>query len=140
MKKIVALGLSGLYLFGLLTVKPLSLSNSVQAQVVTSPISAPTPTPTPIPAPITLYIRGTIRLVSSPLSGIKVQLFSGSPKLRLIGETYSDSLGNYQLANVRSGQYEVKVSDPRYNFSPIRYIINIVDSSVNNLDFRAKIK
>lgn len=124
--KALLIGISALYLFGLVIASPISMSNA-QAS--------------PISAPISLYIRGKVRLASAPLAGIKVQLFAKNKKLVLVGETTTASDGSYGFASLPNGKYQVSpVATRTYKFSPIRIILDLISNSVENVDFQAIVK
>src|SRR3989344_2185911 len=116
--KLLLSAVSGIYLFAL-AVSGFANIDSVKAQSI----------------PLSYVLSGTIRVLSAPLSNVKVILYKGKYGNRRISDTKTDENGNYSFSVGESDNYIVKPAGS-YKFSP-EYIRIYVDSSKSNLDFSA---
>ena len=116
--KLLLSAVSGIYLFAL-AVSGFANIDSVKAQAI----------------PLSYVLSGTIRVLSAPLSNVKVILYKGKYGNRRISDTKTDENGNYSFSVGESDNYIVKPAGS-YKFSP-EYIRIYVDSSKSNLDFSA---
>ena len=109
---------SGIYLFAL-AVSGFAKIDSVKAQSI----------------PLTYVLSGTIRVLSSPLSNVKVILYKGKFGNRRITDTKTDVNGQYTFSVSEADYYMIKPAGS-YKFKP-EYISIFVNGSKQNLDFSA---
>ncbi|OGM26540.1 hypothetical protein A3D00_03495 [Candidatus Woesebacteria bacterium RIFCSPHIGHO2_02_FULL_38_9] len=87
-----------------------------------------------------LYITGTIRILSAPLAGVKVTLFSKSFRNKKVKEmvTITNSQGVYRFEGLDNGLYVVDPSYRKYVFSPDKQKVNLNWSFLEGVDFSAR--
>lgn len=130
MKHLFSLGVAALFALSLVVSKPLDLSAKMARMgegVVTNPVTSP----------ISSAISGSIKVVSAPLSGIKVVLLKLLPRESKVAEVMTDENGNYSFETLPNGDYKVMPRDRNYTFSPVFQVVSVTNNQVTGVDFQA---
>ncbi len=119
-KKIFAGIFTAAFLLSLIVSKPLHLSEAGKNF-------------NPVVAPISSAIYGKVSVISAPLGGIKVVLFTKiKGKQLVIKETTTNGSGNYFFEELSNEKYFVSPKDENYIFSPKQRVINFSKCLDNN--------
>lgn len=92
--------------------------------------------------PISASIRGTVRVVSTPLSGVRVRLFTIIDNRKvLISQTATDTSGEYYFQDLKLRKYAVQPTSRLFIFDPVRKIVDLTnctaDCNLVGIDFQA---
>lgn len=119
MKKIFTSIFLALFALSLVWSKPLNLNIVKDARAVAA-----------------VTVSGTIRKMSEPLVGIKVKLVDVRNR-EVIQTVTTNSQGLYVIPSVADGSFYIVPQNRGYIFSPKRYLIHVVGTPFQGLDFAA---